>query len=850
MTLPVPNLDDRTWADLVEEGRGLIPQFAPEWTDHNAHDPGITLIELLAYRTEQELFRINAIGPAHEQAFLGLFGPRFQPAGARPAQALLAYQPESLPRGQLPPAAWLAAGEFLAPWPPPAAAIPPTDDLKMYTPEPRNLRNSNRSTGQPPDAPARLIERPPLFRAAHALRLTGIRVAAVQSFDGREFRDITDVLACVQPAAVWGADPAVPEGVPFDRQPALYIGLDLRLWNPPAPDASRTAAFTLWVVPDGFDLARLTAEPDGDGGKEHGFRPFDPTAEVPPHHGLTVVWEYQKDGAWRPVPTGGAFRDDTRGFTRAGRVAIPLSVFQRASPHDPRVRGATPTEHFYIRCRLAAGRPDAPPRLRGVFPDAVLVEQWDGTETALAAPTVPRDSVLRVNDLRLPDDTRTVIQETYDLVARDRVVPPERWDHWQVDRWSETVCAEDVPTTVPFNVIGIGTGEGGQSAVLQTRTAQPRWDGNAPFNGVSWDEDPPPRVIADSIELWTMEPDWAWQARRGTDWTKRPWRRVADLRFCNRLTPGFTFDVDENRVRFGDGEVGRVPPPGAVIVASYRWSAGETGNVAGGRAWARLADVELPRPGRVPAAPRVRFRNPLPAVGRPPEDTSACLARLRNEFAATERLVELAGAAETLDGVNLTGVPPPPAAVNLLDFECLARTVPGTHVARARAWSGVDPRTPDLVVPGAVTVVVVPTLPAARPEPTPGLLRAVAAHLEARRSIGCRVNVIGPEYRKVRVRATVHTSPRTARGVRDSAAKKLADLLHPLTGGTDRGGWPFGRGVHPGELLRALADVKGVAFVTGLRLAAGDEPFGEAPVALGPRALVDAVIDIAVEEDA
>ena len=42
IALPLPNLDDRRWADLVEEGRALIPFYAPEWTDHNASDPGIT----------------------------------------------------------------------------------------------------------------------------------------------------------------------------------------------------------------------------------------------------------------------------------------------------------------------------------------------------------------------------------------------------------------------------------------------------------------------------------------------------------------------------------------------------------------------------------------------------------------------------------------------------------------------------------------------------------------------------------------------------------------------------------------------------------------------------------------
>jgi hypothetical protein len=154
------------------------------------------------------------------------------------------------------------------------------------------------------------------------------------------------------------------------------------------------------------------------------------------------------------------------------------------------------------------------------------------------------------------------------------------------------------------------------------------------------------------------------------------------------------------------------------------------------------------------------------------------------------------------------------------------------------------------VVPGAVAVVVVPELPAERPEPTVGLLRAVTLWLEARRPITCRVCVLGPEYQKVRVRATVQAAPRTAAAVRRRAEEAVRDLLHPLRGGPSGAGWPFGRDVHPGELLQTLAAVEGVRYVSGLRLAAGDGPWGETAVRVAARALVAAETEIEVREDA
>ena len=72
MPLTLPNLDDRTYTDLVDEAISLIPNFAPEWTNHNPSDPGITLIELFAYLTELLLYRQNQITEDSLRVFLKL----------------------------------------------------------------------------------------------------------------------------------------------------------------------------------------------------------------------------------------------------------------------------------------------------------------------------------------------------------------------------------------------------------------------------------------------------------------------------------------------------------------------------------------------------------------------------------------------------------------------------------------------------------------------------------------------------------------------------------------------------------------------------------------------------------
>ncbi|MDP3066023.1 MAG: AAA family ATPase [Methanobacteriaceae archaeon] len=51
MTLPKPNLNNKSFQELVEEASKLIPLKAPEWADHNV-DPWINFVELFTWLME------------------------------------------------------------------------------------------------------------------------------------------------------------------------------------------------------------------------------------------------------------------------------------------------------------------------------------------------------------------------------------------------------------------------------------------------------------------------------------------------------------------------------------------------------------------------------------------------------------------------------------------------------------------------------------------------------------------------------------------------------------------------------------------------------------------------------
>src|SRR6266516_785871 len=100
MPVPVPKLDTRTWAELTSEARTLVPRLAPDWTDHNLHDPGITLLELLAWLSELLLFRVDRVSPAMRRAFLRLVGVTPEPAGV--AETVVAFRPTAAAASAVP----------------------------------------------------------------------------------------------------------------------------------------------------------------------------------------------------------------------------------------------------------------------------------------------------------------------------------------------------------------------------------------------------------------------------------------------------------------------------------------------------------------------------------------------------------------------------------------------------------------------------------------------------------------------------------------------------------------------------------------------------------------------------
>src|SRR5689334_20605749 len=80
-------LNPITFDELVTLGRSIIPSVTPEWTDHNVHDPGIMMIELLAWIADAQIYSLSRTRRDERRAYAHLLGVDF--AGPQPARGLI-----------------------------------------------------------------------------------------------------------------------------------------------------------------------------------------------------------------------------------------------------------------------------------------------------------------------------------------------------------------------------------------------------------------------------------------------------------------------------------------------------------------------------------------------------------------------------------------------------------------------------------------------------------------------------------------------------------------------------------------------------------------------------------------
>jgi len=736
MMLPLPNLDDRRWSDLAEEGRNLIPRYAPEWTDFNVHDPGITLIELLAWVTEMDVFQLNRIPASHRRKFMALLG--------------------------------------LAPWPPQAAQAIVQFSLNQGITELDLPSTVEVETHHPFESMLR-------FRTLKAVTVVSTELQALWRQDEGGWHDLTLLWQNQEPLSMFGDNPIVNSAfyfgfsapLPRNRTVSLYLHFGGGKSGPDERQRLQAEEFA----------SQLDCPPPLNRCQPESSTPPAGAAPAPlAHHSVLIVWEFAQafNGkvSWRPLQSGAEVIDETRACTLNGFVHFslpaPMARWPLAPDSQPR---------YYLRCRLVAGEYDAPPILQTIILNAAPAEQAFpvNTQFALGKNTVisgPLPTVGALAKFTLGFNAAGEIVKLVFLPAESDA--PEFF----ITRWQAPTSHATGILGSEIQLVARGLGEPSQEIILQ-----------------------PAPVQAQSVEIFTVEEE-TWRV-----WSARP-----DFDASSRSDRHFQLDPTTGVVTFGDGEKGLPAPKGAPIFARFRVTSAEKGNIPAAKRW-RLAN----------SAHNQALLN-LP-------DAQARLKEISNPLLAT------GGAeAETLkhaEGRAWQEVRRVTRAVTLADIEHLALTTPGTDLARVAAKANVDARYPCLRAPGMITVILLPQLSRPGAQPSSGLRAAVQRYLNRRRIIGSRIEVTGPVYTQVTVRARVQSQLKAnAARVRQDVRQALHDFFDPRHGGPDKTGWPFGRDVYRSEVLQVIDGVAGVENVLALELIANEAEPSCGNLCLGPCGLI------------
>jgi len=154
-------------------------------------------------------------------------------------------------------------------------------------------------------------------------------------------------------------------------------------------------------------------------------------------------------------------------------------------------------------------------------------------------------------------------------------------------------------------------------------------------------------------------------------------------------------------------------------------------------------------------------------------------------------------------------------AVTAEDFEYLAMLA--ANIKRAKALPLFHPDFPGVKVPGVVTVIVVPDSDAPNPTPSDGTLRTVCAYLDQRRLLTTELYVIRPTYQYVEIHVEVIVDDNADLAeVKERIEQTLLAYFHPLKGGDDGQGWPFGGTMFFSRVNHRVFTITGVQSVTRL----------------------------------
>jgi hypothetical protein len=535
MPLPLVNLDDRTFEDLVAEAIKIVPRFGRDWTNHNRSDPGITLIELFAWLVEMQQYQIDQLARSGTLKYLKLLGE----APLRPAPGGGFVSFEMLDNAR----------------PDPIAYCLPDDPLPS---------GADRAVRLVP-AGARLAGGKLTFETTenlvvHPGRLVHVGTSSATGFVDNSQRNM-------------GAGLSFSAfGETAEKESKLYLGFD-RAFIPGKPVSLM------------FYLSEDYATPRGSHGDEGSDGSYDITPSA------TLAWEYfsaARNGQWRPLLLA---RDETAMLSQSGRVQFVAPPDAVGSTVHPFVEPL-----FWVRCRVVEPGYELPPRLLAIVPNTVPVAQTETQSEIIYFSSTGKQGQKFVTssflalagrvEVQVQDGAPSGSAAWHIWTDADDPNPPPGHRRYTLERdgltGAVTLAFGRTSKRIPAGqnnirlicfangfkeqrLLGAGSGLPHQSFALERLP-----------------------VVPDTLELQVGRP----KAQDSADSNPQPrteyvdWTRVDDFDSSRPADTHYVLDAAAGEIRFGDGVRGAIPPAAPegrnVRLLAYQVSQGAAGNVKAG----------------------------------------------------------------------------------------------------------------------------------------------------------------------------------------------------------------------------------------------------------------------------
>lgn len=456
---------------------------------------------------------------------------------------------------------------------------------------------------------------------------------------------------------------------------------------------------------------------------------FDIAEQAGVIEGPAMIWEYWNGGEWAPAAVP---EDDT------GDLALPgMITFLPAADAESLARFDTPL--YWLRGRLKEDSPPDETTVNNIYTNAVWASQWQTySNSPLGTSTGVPSQIFEFNQIPILPNPVIEIEELSGPRANTewRIVATQvAGDPAIIDQLEAMLAAEGPQTDILLGSIHLVRDK--------TKTVTAVW--------IEWQEE----------------------------------QNFFDSGPSDRV---YVLDHALGRLFFGNGDLGMIPPMGALIQAtSFRSGGGLAGNVQ--------------------AQSITQLLGAVTGVGG----------------VTNPRAAEGGADGETLDQFEQrapSSLRNRGRAIVPEDYEALAEEA-SAGVAVARAFPTLDPS--GITRPGSITIMIIPESQDPRPTPSAGLREDVLNYLLARApaeiAASGGLTVVGPVYLPVDVASTLApVDPALAGTIEQAALQAISSFLNPLTGGPGGLGWDVGRGLYASDISSVLGNVEGVDYVEVIEL--------------------------------